>query len=66
MTAKILIVDDKPENLIALEKVLDKTQAEVYQATSGNEALKLLMKHQFALAISTCKCLRWTASNWQC
>ncbi len=51
MKAKVLIVDDRVENLVALEKVLSKTNAEVLKAGSGNEALKLLMKNQFALAI---------------
>lgn len=48
---KILIVDDKPNNLFALEKTLQKLTVDVFQATSGNEALNLVLEHQFALAI---------------
>ncbi len=48
---KILIVDDKPRNLYALEKLLVKLEAEVFQATSGLEALTLTLKHDFCLAI---------------
>jgi two-component system sensor histidine kinase/response regulator len=48
---KILIVDDKPENLVALEKVLADLDVEVIQATSGNEALKTTLYHDFALAL---------------
>ncbi len=48
---KILIVDDKPENLFALEKTLQKLDAQVYQAKSGNEALGLTLEHEFCLAI---------------
>ena len=48
---KILIVDDKPRNLYALETVLKELEAEVIQATSGLEALSLTLEHDFCLAI---------------
>lgn len=48
---KILIVDDKPENLIALETVLRDLDVELIKATSGNEALKETLHHNFALAL---------------
>ncbi len=48
---KILIVDDKLANLIALEKVLQELDVEFVRALSGNEALKLTLHHEFALAI---------------
>jgi len=48
---KILIVDDKPENLYTLDKVLSTTDAEIIQASSGNEALVASLNHDFALAI---------------
>jgi len=48
---KVLIVDDKVENLITLEKVLNKVEADFVRATSGNEALKKCMYYEFALAI---------------
>ncbi|RJQ83818.1 MAG: response regulator [Desulfobacteraceae bacterium] len=48
---KILIVDDKPENLFALKKVLDVLDAEVIQAASANDALVASLNHEFALAI---------------
>lgn len=47
----ILIVDDKPENLFALEKTLQKLDVRVYQAKSGNEALGLTIEHEFCMAI---------------
>ena len=47
----ILIVDDKKQNLYALEHVLRKVPARVIQAMSGDEALALTLKHDFALAI---------------
>jgi len=48
---KILIVDDKLANLIALEKVLQELEVQFVRALSGNEALKLSLHHEFALAI---------------
>lgn len=48
---KILIVDDKPENIFALESVLSELDAEVVKATNGNDALKATLNHRFALAI---------------
>ncbi|MEE8326922.1 MAG: ATP-binding protein, partial [candidate division NC10 bacterium] len=48
---KILIVDDKKENLVALRHVLRGVDAEVIEATSGNKALAATLDHRFALAI---------------
>ncbi|GJQ57332.1 MAG: hybrid sensor histidine kinase/response regulator [Candidatus Scalindua sp. AMX11] len=48
---KILIVDDKVENLIALEKTLADLDAECVRATSGNDALALILDNEFALAL---------------
>ncbi|MBN2002501.1 MAG: GAF domain-containing protein [Anaerolineae bacterium] len=47
----ILIVDDKAENLYALEKLLLKLNVHVLQATSGAAALDLTLKNEFCLAI---------------
>jgi two-component system sensor histidine kinase EvgS len=48
---KILIVDDKRENLVALRQVLQGVSSEVVEALSGNEALAATLDHHFALAI---------------
>ena len=48
---KILIVDDRPENLLVLDRLLRDAGATVIQAESGNEALKASLQHDFALAI---------------
>jgi signal transduction histidine kinase len=50
-SAKILIVDDLPENLIALEALIRRDDLAVYPAASGEAALTLLLEHEFALAI---------------
>ncbi|MDP2257852.1 MAG: hybrid sensor histidine kinase/response regulator [Polaromonas sp.] len=49
--AKILIVDDLPENLLALEALIRQEDRIVLQASSGEDALALLLEHEFALAI---------------
>lgn len=48
MTKKftILLVDDRMENLLALEQMLLSENREFVQATSGNEALKLALKNE--------------------
>lgn len=48
---KILIVDDKEENLYALEKILRETGAEIIKAGNGNDALRASLNHDLALAI---------------
>lgn len=48
---KILIVDDKPENLVALRIVLKDLDIDLVEATSGNDALKATLRHDFALAL---------------
>lgn len=49
--AKLLIVDDLPENLLALEALIVGEDRSIYQARSADEALTLLLEHEFALAI---------------
>ena len=50
-TVNLLIVDDLPGNLLALEAVIRGPGKTIFQATSGEEALALLLQHEFALAI---------------
>jgi two-component system, sensor histidine kinase and response regulator len=47
----ILIVDDRPENLISLQKVLQAHNFEVDTASSGEEALKKVLKSNYVLII---------------
>lgn len=48
---KILLVDDRPENLITLESILESPELDIHKANSGNEALGLLLEHNFALVL---------------
>jgi len=47
----ILLVDDHPENLIALQAVLDSPEYHLVKARNGMEALKLLLKEDFGLIL---------------
>jgi two-component system sensor histidine kinase/response regulator len=47
----ILIVDDTPENIISLKKVLERHNFEVDTASSGEEALKKVLKNSYVLII---------------
>lgn len=48
---KFLLVDDREDNLVALEGLLRREGLEVLRARSGREALELLLIHQVALAL---------------
>jgi len=49
--SKILIVDDKEQNLYTLKQVLEPLNVEVVQTTSPVEALQLTLTYEFCLAI---------------
>jgi diguanylate cyclase (GGDEF)-like protein len=48
---KILVVDDMPANLVAMRRLLARVDAQVFEASSGNQALTLCLDHQFALIL---------------
>lgn len=47
----ILLVDDRQENLFALEKLLEALNVEILLAYSGSEALSQLLRHDIALIL---------------
>lgn len=47
----LLLVDDRPENLLSLEGLLGGQEYHLVKALSGNEALRLTLKHDFALVL---------------
>ncbi|MEU9966282.1 response regulator [Streptomyces malaysiensis] len=49
--AGILIVDDMEENLIALEAVLGPLDQQLVRARSGEEALKAMLRQDFAVVL---------------
>src|SRR5688572_8527406 len=48
---KILMVDDQPSNLLAIESVLDNLGHILVKANSGEEALKCLLRDDFAVIL---------------
>ena len=51
LPVEILIVDDRPENLLALEAILEPLGQRLVRAHSGDEALRLLLSHDFAMIL---------------
>lgn len=47
----ILIVDDRQDNLLVLESLLEDMNCNIVKATSGNEALSLMLDNEFALVL---------------
>lgn len=51
MKTSILLVDDVPENLVALEAILGQLDLEIIKANSGSEALRHLLEYEFAVIL---------------
>ncbi len=47
----ILIVDDRPENLLAMESILEDSRRNIVKATSGNQALGYMIEYDFAVVL---------------
>ncbi|HEX3867339.1 MAG TPA: response regulator, partial [Gemmatimonadaceae bacterium] len=47
----ILLVDDRAENLLALEAILESLGQHLVRASSGEEALRQLLQHDFAVIL---------------
>jgi PAS domain S-box-containing protein len=48
---EILLVDDRPENLLALEAILEPLNQKLVRAHSGDEALRKLLRHDVAVIL---------------
>lgn len=49
---KVLVVDDREDNLFSIETILEKDGYDIVKATSGRNALKILLKeHDFSLIL---------------
>src|SRR5215203_266699 len=49
---KILIVDDREDNLLSIETILERDKYEIVKANSGRNALKILLhQHDFTLIL---------------
>ena len=49
--ASILLVDDRPANLLALEAILDSLDQRLVRATSGEEAVQMMEGEEFAVIL---------------
>src|SRR5688572_27233368 len=49
--ANILLVDDRVENLLTLEAILEPLAENLVRATSGTEALRHLLRKEFAVIL---------------
>jgi signal transduction histidine kinase len=47
----ILLVDDRPENLLSLKAVLERPDYRLVSAGSGEEALRLMLRESFAVVL---------------
>jgi signal transduction histidine kinase/ActR/RegA family two-component response regulator len=49
--ANILLVDDRPENLVSLKAILARPEYRLVTAGSGEEALRLTLREQFSVVL---------------
>src|SRR5882724_10760650 len=49
--ANVLVVDDEPRSLLAMQEVLQGPDRNVVPAASGKEALRLILKSDFAIVL---------------
>lgn len=47
----LLLIDDKPANLIALKSILESPDREIITCNSGNEGLQILLKEKISLIL---------------
>ncbi|WP_221392320.1 response regulator [Dyadobacter sp. NIV53] len=48
---KILLLDDREENLISLKAILSRDDIDIYETTSPNEALRIVWENEIAVAL---------------
>lgn len=51
LSPRVLLVDDRPDNLLALRAVLDPLGYDLVEASSGEEALRRLLGEEYALIV---------------
>jgi len=49
--ANILIVDDKPANLLSIGEILSRDNIRIFKAKSGNEALKTMLRENIDIVL---------------
>lgn len=51
-TPKVLVVDDQPANITAMQTILKSLDAEIHTASSGNEALSLMLRNKYSVVLA--------------
>ncbi|MBV8980711.1 MAG: response regulator [Acidimicrobiia bacterium] len=51
LRANVLVADDKPANVLAIQQVLEPLEYDVVTASSGQEVLRALLKTEFAVIL---------------
>ncbi len=49
--SNVLAVDDRPENLVAIDSILKDLEIQLFKAFSGQEALEKVIKEEFAMVL---------------
>src|SRR5579872_3727357 len=49
--SKILVVDDRADKLLVFQAILEELGQIIFTANSGEEALKLILEHEFAVIL---------------
>ncbi|PHS29075.1 MAG: hybrid sensor histidine kinase/response regulator, partial [Alkaliphilus sp.] len=47
----LLIVDDEPNNLHAMKRILEPMEVDIVEAASGQEALRAVLHHDFFMIL---------------
>ena len=48
---KILLVDDRKDNLLALDALIRRDDIEIFKANSGTQALEFMFSHEISVAL---------------
>jgi len=64
-STKLLIVDDLPENLRALNALIRESDRSVYQPPRAKKRWPCCWNTISRWPSSTCKCRKWMALNWR-
>jgi hypothetical protein len=62
--AAILIVDDRPEKLLAFQSILEQLGQHLILAQSGSEALKRVLEREFAVILLDVKARERAGVRW--
>ncbi len=62
--SSILVVDDRPEKLLAFQSILEELGQHLVLASSGREALKRVLEREFAVILLDVKARERAGVRW--